>query len=421
MPRSPENRRQYPGLRYLALVVVAASTAFFAAAVPARVAAIWSGSTKSDFFALWSYGQFLHRYPAPDLYRTSLLFTLERQLGRQPDLLPPAPFAYPPSAMPFFWPLGLLSYRLAYLVTMLVSLLAYLTASFAGLRRSTPYALVALLSASSTVALYFGQSGLLFAALLIGGLRLAPTRPLLSGLLIGLCSYKPQLALLVPVALASAGLWRSFAAAAFAVVALATAAGLAFGLQCWPAWWHVLPEYRHAIEQNGSSFLHLMPTLAANLQLLGIPAASAELVNGVVAIPAALLVWLAFRDGVSLPAIAALLFGGLLATPHAFIYDMPTITTAVLFIVYQRQASCKPGRWPEVLLLSAALLLPGIMELFAVPIAAGIMASLLLVAVKVARLPGLRQTSKHLDASLSPAENGGVRHHQFPCRGADES
>ena len=75
-------------------------------------------------------------------------------------------------------------------------------------------ALSALLAPASLINLLYGQNGFLTAALLVGGIRLAPSRPLSGGVLLGLLAYKPQFGLVVVVALVAARLWRAIFAAA---------------------------------------------------------------------------------------------------------------------------------------------------------------------------------------------------------------
>src|SRR4029077_20364009 len=58
-----------------------------------------------------------------------------------------------------------------------------------------------------------GHNGFLTAALLGGGLVVLDRRPLPAGILFGLMAYKPQFGLMIPIALAAGGYWRSFAAA----------------------------------------------------------------------------------------------------------------------------------------------------------------------------------------------------------------
>jgi hypothetical protein len=54
-----------------------------------------------------------------------------------------------------------------------------------------------------------GQNGFLSAGLFGAALLALPARPILSGVLFGLLAYKPQLALVMPIALLAAGQWRT--------------------------------------------------------------------------------------------------------------------------------------------------------------------------------------------------------------------
>ena len=101
-------------------------------------------------------------------------------------------------------------------------MLAYLVAVCAPAWRLRTV-LVALFAPASVINLGFGQNGFLTAALLIGGIRLTPSRQLIGGALLGLLAYKPQFGLVVAVAVIAAGLWR----AAFAAVLTIGAASAA--------------------------------------------------------------------------------------------------------------------------------------------------------------------------------------------------
>ena len=88
-----------------------------------------------------------------------------------------------------------------------------------------------------------GQNGLLNAALLGAGLLMIPSRPALAGVCIGLLSYKPHLGLLIPFALAAAGLWRTFAVAAATTLALALVSIPLFGVSSWIAFFAAMSEF----------------------------------------------------------------------------------------------------------------------------------------------------------------------------------
>ena len=83
-------------------------------------------------------------------------------------------FPYPPIAILLLWPLGLLPYGAAYVAWVAVTLGLFLWAVAATCSRS-PLCIVSVLVAPVTAAtIVSGQSGFLAAALITGGIRLAP-------------------------------------------------------------------------------------------------------------------------------------------------------------------------------------------------------------------------------------------------------
>ena len=78
-----------------------------------------------------------------------------------------------------------------------------------------------------------GQNGFLSAALFGAGALWLERRPIVAGLCLGALAYKPHLGIMIPIALAIAGRWKSFAAAGVAVMALAGASYGLFGLETW--------------------------------------------------------------------------------------------------------------------------------------------------------------------------------------------
>ena len=91
----------------------------------------------------------------------------------------------------------------------------------------------------------FGQNGFLSTALLGGAAVWLDRRRALAGLCLGCLSYKPQLGIVVPLALAVAGRWRCFAAAAATVFVLAVVATVAFGVDIWSAFLADMWDARH--------------------------------------------------------------------------------------------------------------------------------------------------------------------------------
>ena len=96
-----------------------------------------------------------------------------------------------------------------------------------------------------------GQNGFVSAALIGGALVTLETSPLLSGVLIGLLTYKPQLGILFPLALAAGGYWRTAATAAVTAGAMMFASWFAFGGDTWLAFFHSISVTTDAVLVRG--------------------------------------------------------------------------------------------------------------------------------------------------------------------------
>src|SRR3546814_8773713 len=102
------------------------------------------------------------------------------------------------------WPFGQLPYIWSLAVWSFLWLGLYLWTSIVG-RSDTKILLLALLLAPATFANFSdGQNGFLTGALLIGGLRLLGTKPIVAGILFGILTVKPQLGIRLPFALLAA-------------------------------------------------------------------------------------------------------------------------------------------------------------------------------------------------------------------------
>jgi hypothetical protein len=330
-------------------------TAAFAAGLFISLELLVSGNQAhhfGDFYALWSSGE-LARSGAPALnYDADALHLHQVALGMNPDQY--NPFPYPPTFLLLLAPLGCLSLGAAFTLFMVPTFALYLLAMTGGRFRDWRWAVAACLAPASTVVWMSGQSGFLSGALMIGGLRLAPNRPILAGVLFGLLAYKPQLDVLLPIALVSARCWRAIAAAAATAAICALASSVAFGWEIWPAWFASIVEYAGRFHP----VIHFMPTLYANALMLGMSARTALIAQMFVAAPVAVLIWRAFRDGFTPRACALIIVGTFLATPHAFNYDMPMLTAAIFWYFDERYRATRGVTLAEALILTVALILP---------------------------------------------------------------
>jgi hypothetical protein len=204
----------------------------------------------------------------------------------------------------------------------------------------------------------FGQTGFLSSALIIGGFRVVTSRPILSGTLFGLASFKPQLGILIPIALISARLWRTMAAAGVTVLLLVLASSLVFGWSNWPIWLAKLVPHT---EWSAAIKPQYMPTIIANLAFLGVDLSVARVVQLAVAVAVSITIWACFRRGVTNLGISALLVGTFLATPYAFVYDMPMLTNAILWVIHDEARTRRLLPIPQVFILVLSTILPILM------------------------------------------------------------
>ena len=341
-------------LLVLGLVIILAAYAgkcLYSIWVNLRIENIWF----NDFFAIWSFATFPYNNHAIDIYDRAVLQEFQESLGSAPTVH--LPFPYPPSFVILIIPFGLLGYYTAYGAWILVTFVVYFFVSW---HREWPLSatFILVLAPATILTVFYGQTGFLTSALIVGGFRFAESRPVLSGVLFGLVSIKPQLGILIPIALISAWLWRTMAAAAGTVLVLILASSMTFGLSIWPVW--VSQLLSHA-DWAATTKPQYMPTIIANLTFLGVGLPVARGIQLAAAVVVAVIIWICFRSGVTKLAVSALLVGTFLATPYAFVYDMPMVTNAILAVARDEGRMHRLLPMPEAFILVWSLVLPVLM------------------------------------------------------------
>jgi len=285
----------------------------------------------TDFVNVWSAGQLvLDGHPA-------LAYDWDIQKQVQVAVLGqsyPGNFAwhYPP---PFLFVAALLAhfpYAVAFVGWAAISFVPYLAVMRAIVGR--PFGL--LLAAAFPVVFsntLVGQNGFLTAALIGGALYLMPMRPVLSGICLGLLSYKPQYGLLFPLVLIAASQWTVFFTAGIVAVAMATASWVAFGTESWQAFFHWMPMFSQAFLTEGRAPWWKLQSLFALIRYFGGSEQLAWIFQWIMTASVAVGLVLMWRSRISYPLkAAALATGTLLITPYLFMYDMMVLAIAVAFL-----------------------------------------------------------------------------------------
>jgi hypothetical protein len=292
------------------------------------------------------------------------------------------PFAYPPCFLPVVTPFALLSYPAAAADWVLLGFALYCVA----MRRWAPdMPWLALSFPPLLVNAITGQAGFLTAALLVGGMALLPKRPLLAGALLGLLIVKPQLGLVLPLALLAGREWRAIAGAAASSVGLVLVSLILFGWEPWQAWLGNA-DLIASIAGEGRAGWHRMASVYGALRLAGLGAAAAWIVHFLVALAAtgaACLIWYRKEElGARAGALAA---ATALASPYLFIYDILILVVPFLWLVAR-------GRHGPLLALVWAILFAALAQaagwspgLNLVPLAPAILLVLILIETRQSR------------------------------------
>ena len=240
------------------------------------------------------------------------------------------PFAYPPCFLLPLAPFGLLSYPVAAVDWVLLTFAAYCAA----IRRWAPaMPWLALSFPPLLVNVITGQAGLLVAALFIGGMALLPKRPLAAGLLLGLLIVKPQLGLVLPLALVAGREWRAIAGATASSIGLVVLSIAVFGWAPYQAWLGNA-GFIASIASEGLAGWHRMAGVYGALRLAGLASNAAWIIHAAVALAAAGAACLTWYRKADLGARAAALAAATaLASPYLFVYDILILVVPFLWLI----------------------------------------------------------------------------------------
>jgi hypothetical protein len=364
----------------------------------------------SDFLVFWVSGGSALRGAAPAAYDPRLQhLAQEAASGRIFDRY--LYWHYPPT---FFFAaavLALLPYAPAFLGWLAATLVAYCAAIAAAAR--TRLACLACCAAPAVfINAISGQNGCLSSALIAGALFTLEERPLLSGALLGLLAYKPQLGLLFPIALAAGGYWRTLAAAAATIALSVVASAIFFGDETLLAFVRDLPLASSVALVKGANGWHNLQSLYGLARWLGLDNKAASAAQLSLALSAAVaLVWLWRQPLPSALKVAALALSSLLVSPYLYIYDFVVLSVPIAFLYRER-----PFDSFEIAGIALANICVGAFLFFPTPIGAAgtaIVAALILRRAARARAGRL---DHFLQGGATVSSNIKLRGRIYPCR-----
>jgi hypothetical protein len=284
-----------------------------------------------DFIAFYSAGKLARSGDPSAIYSVPALHAVQvAVIGRDIDSWS---WVYPPTFLLLVIPFSLMPYLLSLLVWIIGTYVGYLlVVRYIAPHPITPWLFLGF--PGSIFNLVYGHNGFFSTILLGGGLLLLDRNPIAGGLLLGILSYKPHLAGLLPIAFLAGRCWRALGGFAIGACSLALISLMAFGSSTWIAFCKNIP---YAATHWQTSFLWAqMPTIFALARLEGANFVAAAILQGVVtlgAVSALILVWfhgasLALRGSILILSI-------LLSSPYLFLYDLALLGLPFAWLAWE--------------------------------------------------------------------------------------
>jgi hypothetical protein len=339
-------------------------TALCVAVVAAACGTVLVSQPHVDFYSFWNSSRLIAEGRIAAVY------------GLQPSPLGPLmPLAYPPPFLLFIALVGFIPFGWSFILWVAGTGLLYVVASRAPGR-------VALGNPSAAFNGFVGQNGFLTAAIMLFGLHALKKSPVLGGAILGLMVIKPQLALLLPVAVIAGRLWAAIPAAAASASALLAVAALVFGLDAYRGFFEVLPYYQTLLV-DGRWPWERLASMFAFARWFGVSELVAWIAHGSVALASAIWVWRAWRHDweAKIPILAA---SSLLVSPYLFTYDAVLLVAPLAWLAERRPW------WALGIAVLSALPLLQAWGLYAGPNATPLAAALALVGVAMEGRRGRR-------------------------------
>lgn len=286
-----------------------------------------------DFVFTWVSGRLAGSAEPASVYDyASFAAAQARLIGATHGGLPYSHFLYPPTFLFFTYPLAKLPYIAAFAIWVLGTFALFAAAVYAALPRLT-----AIVAAGTTAAVlhnvHAGQNGFLTAGLVGLSLACIERRPILSGVCLGLLTYKPQFGLLFPLALVAGGQWRVILAAAATAAVLALAAPIVLGPDIWSGFFATLRGFDGSMSPDGQlrvlhqSVFGLLYWSGIGLDMCW----AAQLIASALTAAFVCLLWM---RPTPFPLKAAALCVGIVATtPYVVTYDLCILSLAGAFLV----------------------------------------------------------------------------------------
>jgi len=195
-----------------------------------------------------------------------------------------------------------------------------------------------------------GQNGFLTSGIFLLGISGVAAAPFTAGLILGVLVIKPQLGVLLPVALVAGRQWRAIGGAALSSITLVTTAAFVFGFDSYRGFVAMTQQYATFMAADRWDWAQ-QASVFGFFRFLGVPQPFALGLQGIAAIAAAVVTWRCWARG-SEERGAVLAAATLLVPPYVFAYDSLLLVLPFAVLLKDQERPWRAG------ILWVCLLLP---------------------------------------------------------------
>jgi alpha-1,2-mannosyltransferase len=343
-----------------------------------------------DFINLWTGGKLINAGDFATLYTPKAFAAFQEGLfGR----LDPHVYSYPPTGFPIASLFSLLPYPMALGLWLAGTSALFIWAAKPWWPAHGGAAWLVILTPAGLVNLWVGHFGFFFGAIFLLAFRRLDDRPVAAGAIIGLFVIKPQLAVLIPLALLIRRDWRAIFSAAASVATLIVASSLIYGWAAWDAFlFRAAGKQVSVIDAKGAFFGKMSASAATAILDLGGGWTLALVGQGVLAALGIGLVGVAAWRRVRTDRLALLLATcTFLVLPYSINYDLVVVCVGAWIIMVDK-ANPPLDRG----LATLGFIAPQIgivLAMFHTPVTSLMLAGLAIAQFRVAMRPAARATA----------------------------
>lgn len=286
-----------------------------------------------DFVNAWAGGRLALHGRVGDIYSSHYMAALDRLTGQGLSI---HAFSYPPSALLFLWPFGLIPYLAALVLFLIATGAAYLVAARPYLARAGLPSWSAAFLPAALINVWAGHYGFLFSALWLAAFSAMDRKPLRAGGLLALLTFKPHMGVLIPLLLLLRQRWPVILVAVAGTLALVVLSLLLFGGAPWVAYLTGTSRLQmHLLVKEHAFFFSMMPTAYSTAWTAFTSVKLAILAQCLFAIPAIVIMVRAARTDIAWTDLGLMAATAtFLVLPYAFNYDMEVVGIGAALLLF---------------------------------------------------------------------------------------